>query len=131
MKGINDIYLTNYDILPNNKTLNELIKYSPKSAIFLGSDWKSCKNILTQIEINMNNTIDITSMLKSLKFDSFCKKSLSSFEQYIFLKTNFPIINLIMIPRENYVHSSTSYRNQIIENIKQINPIEIQDNFNI
>ena len=60
VKGINDVYITNNDIKPDNKTLNELIKYSSKSAIFLGSDWKACEKILIQIKkICLNTTIKI------------------------------------------------------------------------
>ena len=127
VKGINDVYITNYDIQPDNNTLYELDKYSPNSAIILGSDWKFCEKILNQIEIIMNKTINNALDIKNLKFDSFCKKSLVSFEQYIYLKQNFPKINLIMIPRENSVHSSTSYRSQILNNINQTNQVEIND----
>lgn len=131
VKGINDVYITNNDIQPDNKTLNELIKYSSKSAIFLGSDWKSCEKSLIQIEKNMNNTSDYIQSLNNLKIDSFCKKSKVSFEQYIYLKKNYPEIDLIMVPRENSIHSSTYYRKNILQNIKKINNIEIQDIINV
>ena len=131
IKGINDVFITNYDIQPDNGTLNELEKYAPNSAIILGSDWKLCEKILNQIEIVMNKTINSALDIKNLKFDSFCKKSLVSFEQYIYLKKNFPKINLIMIPRENSVHSSTSYRYQIINNINQTNQVEIKERYYI
>lgn len=127
VKGINDVYITDFDILPDNNTLNELIKYSPNSAIFLGSDWKLCQNLLFQIEIYLNSSIDITPILKNLKFDIHCKKPFSSLEQYIYLKKNFPKINLLMIPRENSIHSSSSYRKNILENINEKNHIEISD----
>lgn len=127
VKGINDAYITDFDILPDNNTLNELIKYSPNSAIFLGSDWKLCQNLLFQIEIYLNSSIDITPILKNLKFDINCKKPFSSLEQYIYLKKNFPKINLLMIPRENSIHSSSSYRKNILENINEKNHIEISD----
>ena len=131
VKGINDVYITNNDIQPDNKTLNELIKYSSKSAIFLGSDWKSCEKSLIQIEKNMNNTSDYIQSLNNLKIDSFCKKSKVSFEQYIYLKKNYPEIDLIMVPRENSIHSSTYYRKNILQNFKKINNIEIQDIINV
>ena len=127
VKGINDVYITDFDILPDNNTLNELIKYSPNSAIFLGSDWKLCQNLLFQIEIYLNSSIDITPILKNLKFGINCKKPFSSLEQYIYLKKNFPKINLLMIPRENSIHSSSSYRKNILENINEKNHIEISD----
>ena len=127
VKGINDVYITDFDILPDNNTLNELIKYSPNSVIFLGSDWKLCQNLLFQIEIYLNSSIDITPILKNLKFDINCKKPFSSLEQYIYLKKNFPKINLLMIPRENSIHSSSSYRKNILENINEKNHIEISD----
>ena len=127
VKGINDVYITDFDILPDNNTLNELIKYSPNSAIFLGSDWKLCQNLLFQIEIYLNSSIDITPILKNLKLDINCKKPFSSLEQYIYLKKNFPKINLLMIPRENSIHSSSSYRKNILENINEKNHIEISD----
>ena len=126
VKGINDVFITNFDIQPNNKTLKELLKYSPRSAIFLGSDWNSCKKLLNQIEINLNNTIQ-----SDLNYDSFCKKPLVSLEQYIYLKKNFPEINLIMIPRDNSLHSSTIYRYNITQNFNQMNHFEIRDYINI
>ena len=131
VKGINDVYITNNDIQPDNKTLNELIKYSSKSAIFLGSDWNSCEKILIQIEKNIDNQNCSVQSLNDLKLDAFCKKSLVSFEQYIYLKKNYPKIDLIMVPRENSIHSSTYYRKNILQNIKRINNIEIQDIINI
>ena len=60
-------------------------------------------------------------------FDINCKKPFSSLEQYIYLKKNFPKINLLMIPRENSIHSSSSYRKNILENINEKNHIEISD----
>ena len=74
VKGIQDVYITNYDIQPYNKTLNELLKYSPQSAIFLGSDWKSCQNLMRQIDISLNDSIEYIEYLNNLKLDSFCKK---------------------------------------------------------
>ena len=117
VKGIQDVYITNYDIQPDNNTLNELLKYSPKSAIFLGSDWKSCQNLMRQIDINLNDSIEYIKYLNNLKLDSFCKKPLISLEQYSFLKKNYPKINLIMIPRGNSGHSSSNYGNIITKNI--------------
>ena len=131
VKGIQDVYITNYDIQPDNNTLNELLKYSPKSAIFLGSDWKSCQNLMRQIDINLNDSIEYIKYLNNLKLDSFCKKPLISLEQYIYLKKNFHEINLIMIERENSLHSSTGYRNIIKQNINQMNHFEIKDYVNI
>lgn len=119
VKGVNDVSITNNDILPDNKTLNELIKYSPNSAIFLGSDWKTCENI--------TNYIDHSLSLKDIKIEPKCKKSLISLEQYIYLKKNFPSINLVMIPRENSIHSSTNYRRDLLDNIQELNFFEIQN----
>ena len=127
VKGIQDVYITNYDIQPDNKTLNELLKYSPQSAIFLGSDWKSCQNLMRQIDINLNDSIEYIKYLNNLKLDSFCKKPLISLEQYSFLKKNYPKINLIMIPRGNTGHSSSNYRNIITKNIEEKNYFEIKD----
>ena len=127
VKGIQDVYITNYDIQPDNKTLNELLKYSPKSAIFLGSDWKSCQNSMRQIDISLNDSIEYIKYLNNLKLDSFCKKPLISLEQYSFLKKNYPKINLIMIPRGNTGHSSSNYRNIITKNIEEKNYFEIKD----
>ena len=127
VKGIQDVYITNYDIQPDNNTLNELLKYSPKSAIFLGSDWKSCQNLMRQIDINLNDSIEYIKYLNNLKLDSFCKKPLISLEQYSFLKKNYPKINLIMIPRGNTGHSSSNYRNIITKNIEEKNYFEIKD----
>ena len=128
VKGIQDVFITNYDIQPDNKTLDKLLKYSPNSAIFLGSDWKSCQNIMNQIEINLNNSIEYIPSLNSLKLDSSaCKKPLISLEQYSFLKKYYPQINLIMIPRGNLGHSSSNYRNIIFKNIEERNHFEIKD----
>ena len=127
VKGIQDVYITNYDIQPDNNTLNELLKYSPKSAIFLGSDWKSCQNLMRQIDINLNDSIEYIKYLNNLKLDSFCNKPLISLEQYSFLKKNYPKINLIMIPRGNTGHSSSNYRNIITKNIEEKNYFEIKD----
>lgn len=124
VKGINDVHITNNDIQPDNKTLNELLKYSPKSAIFLGSDWKSCQNLISRIDKHIQN-------LKDLKPDSSCKKPLISLEQYSFLKKNYPQINLIMIPRDNSIHSSSNYRNIITKNIEERNHFEIRDYISI
>ena len=131
VKGIQDVYITNYDIQPDNKTLNELLKYSPQSAIFLGSDWKSCQNLMRQIDISLNDSIEYIKYLNNLKLDSFCKKPLISLEQYSFLKKNYPKINLIMIPRGNTGHSSSNYRNIITKNIEEKNHFEIKDYVNI
>ena len=131
VKGIKDVHITNFDIQPDNKTLSELLKYSPKSAIFLGSDWKSCQHIMNYIDINLNNNTEHIRILNNLKFDKFCKKPKISLEQYIYLKKNFHEINLIMIERENSLHSSTGYRNIIKQNINQMNHFEIKDYVNI
>ena len=128
VKGIQDVFITNYDIQPDNKTLNELVKYSPNSAIFLGSDWKSCQNLMNQIDKHLNDSIEYIQSLNKLNSDSsFCKKPLISLEQYSFLKRNYPKINLIMIPRGNLGHSSSNYRNIISKNIEEMNHFEIKD----
>ena len=86
---------------------------------------------MNYIDINLNNNTEHIQILNNLKFDKFCKKPKISLEQYIYLKKNFHEINLIMIERENPLHSSTGYRNIIKQNINQMNHFEIKDYVNI
>lgn len=102
---VDNVVITNYDILPPREILQELAIVSnendkDKAVIFLGSDWHTAEGLK--------------------------KKNVLSLAEKNFLENDYPNIELGCIPRGNSKRSSTGYRNKAIDAAKIINPYEVK-----
>ena len=105
---VDEVVITSHDILPPANVLQRLVaaaEQGERVAILLGSDWH--------------------------KPETRAKKSPLSLAEYEMLTKNYPMIELIELPRgdardkKGNKRSSSGYRAEAIERAKMINPLEI------